>query len=118
MPQPWTILKHLRCASPSGHFFFMQCRVCGQQPTQPVGELVSPSAQFADFKRYICVTCIREFSVVQSADFLGGSYVSDIEISMTSTVKCTSTRRDMKLMHQESWSLDFEEKGEEHRKGG
>lgn len=52
--------------------------------------------------------------MVQLVDFFGGSYASGCEISMAPTVKCVSARRDTKRMHRKSWSLVFEEKGEEH----
>ncbi|OJD14035.1 hypothetical protein AJ78_05582 [Emergomyces pasteurianus Ep9510] len=85
-------------------------RACGQQPTQPVGGLLSPSAQLLSSSNRLRIICTREISVVQSRDSSGGTHVSGRGISIISensnfhqsddlfAIRGTPSREDMAPM--------------------
>lgn len=63
---------------------YRACRAWGQQPTQPVEELVSPLAQCADSSKHIRMICTRGSPAAQSVNFSGSSSAGCREISISS----------------------------------
>ncbi|OJD12118.1 hypothetical protein AJ78_07239 [Emergomyces pasteurianus Ep9510] len=126
MSRLYVLLRDAYCSSfrLSNESFYYACKACGQQPTQPVGGSVS-SSQFADSSHRFRVTCTREFSVVQSMDFSGGTYVSGRTIFITSKNGISFSQTIFSPSNVQArgetwnlclgWSRPFEGKGEERK---